>query len=300
MKKIFVFLLLFISFQIIKSQELNATVVVNFDRVNASNISLYKDMERDLTNFINGTKWTNEAFLSHEKIECTFRFLISEINNGDSFKATLQVQARRPVFGSIYHTPIVNIQDDKGNFTYTQNQQISFNIRSFSGKNLPELIAYYSYIILGYDADSFQLKGGSNHFSNANQIADLSFNQGFEGWEMDGTKSRKQMVSNILSNDLEVFRNSWYIYHRFGLDKMHEVVEEGKENVAQALLELDKLKVNFTNNFNTIELFVFLKQDEIIQIFSQKGKDEYKDIAKIKSVLNKLSPTKKDKWNKLH
>ncbi len=299
MKKIaFLFSIFLFSF-IVRAQELNATVVVNFDQVNASNTTVYKDLEKSLTNFLNGTKWTKDKYLTQEKIECTFKIIVREMVGINQFKGSIQIQSRRPVFGSLYFTPTVNLQDDKVAFNYTQNQQILFNLRSFSGNNLPELLAYYAYLILGYDADSFKINAGTDYFTLSNQIADLAFNQGFEGWEPDGTKTRKLIVTNILNKDLSTLRQSWYVYHRLGLDNMEENTESGKNNIAQALISLNYLNITFTNSYNILDLFLFLKQDEIKQVFSQGGKNSFSKIDELKEVLNKLSPAKNQIWNKL-
>ena len=298
MKPIFLICSLFLISFFAKSQELNAKVIVNYDQVNASNVTMFKDLEKDLSNFINTTKWTQEVYQNHEKIECTFLLIVKEIS-GNTYKSTLQVQARRPIYGSIYFSPTVNLQDDKISFNHAQNQQLLFNIRNFSRNNLPEIIAYYVYLILGYDGDSFQLNGGTNFFQLANQTADLSFNQGYEGWEQDGGRNRKNIVSNILSNDLATIRKSWYKYHRLGLDNMMGNPKNGKKNIAEALTELGKLNLTFSNNFNVLDFFLLPKEEEIQQVFSQKDKEDSYDVKELKSALKKLSPTKRDKWDKL-
>ncbi len=293
------FIMVFLCLDFVKSQDLNATVIVNYDRVNSANISVYKDLEKNISNFLNNTKWTKNSYESFEKIECTFRFNIISFQNNKQFKANLQVQSSRPVYGSIFSTPLLNIQDDKISFNYTENQQLLYNNRNFSGNNLTEILAFYTNLIIGFDSDTFEFKGGTDSFNLANQVAEISINQGFDGWDQDGSKSRTLIIKNILSQNLSELRNIWYEYHKDGLDNMYIDPLRAKNNIYNSLVRFNTFTLNNTNIFNIQDYFLFLKQDEIEQIFSEKLKNQDLNMLKLVDVLKKVAPTKAAIWNKL-
>ncbi|MFA9289937.1 MAG: DUF4835 family protein [Solirubrobacteraceae bacterium] len=293
------FIMVFLCLDFVKSQDLNATVIVNYDRVNSANISVYKDLEKNSSNFLNNTKWTKNSYESFEKIECTFRFNIISFQNNKQFKANLQVQSSRPVYGSIFSTPLLNIQDDKISFNYTENQQLLYNNRNFSGNNLTEILAFYTNLIIGFDSDTFEFKGGTDSFNLANQVAEISINQGFDGWDQDGSKSRTLIIKNILSQNLSELRNIWYEYHKDGLDNMYIDPLRAKNNIYNSLVRFNTFTLNNTNIFNIQDYFLFLKQDEIEQIFSEKLKNQDLNMLKLVDVLKKVAPTKAAIWNKL-
>ncbi len=158
MKNIYLFLLLIFCNQQLFAQELNAQVIVNSDLVNQTNQQIFKTLERSLNEFINTQVWTNEEFLSQEKIRCSFVINLSGYSN-DQFEATLQVQSQRPVFDTNYDSPILNFLDRDIVFSYQEFQPLYFNESSFES-NLVSLVSFYVYVILGLDADTFSLNGG--------------------------------------------------------------------------------------------------------------------------------------------
>jgi len=166
-------LLIFLSFfNSIKSQELNAQVIVNSDLVNQTNQQIFKTLERSINELINTQVWTNQDFLNQEKITCSFVFNLTGYSN-DRFEATLQVQSQRPVFDSNYDSPVLNFLDNDIVFSYQEFQPLFFNRTSFES-NLISLISYYAYVIIGLDADSFKLNGGSQYYESALQTVNLA------------------------------------------------------------------------------------------------------------------------------
>ena len=167
-------LLIFCNFSF--AQELNAQVQVNYQNIGGSNLQLYRTLEKSLKDFINNTSWTGKKLQNFEKIKCSFAIVLTE-KSGNNFKGTLVVQSVRPVYGSQYESPILNINDTNFSFEYIENQNMIFNERQFSGKNLIDVLSFYVYLILGYDADTFQMKGGTPWFDKAIKILKIKIMQ---------------------------------------------------------------------------------------------------------------------------
>ena len=166
-------LLIFLSFfNFIKSQELNAQVIINSDLVNQTNQQIFKTLERSINELINTQVWTNQDYLNQEKITCSFVFNLTGYSN-DQFEATLQVQSQRPIFDSNYDSPVLNFLDNDIVFSYQEFQPLFFNRTSFES-NLISLISYYAYVIIGLDADSFKLNGGSQYYESALRTVNLA------------------------------------------------------------------------------------------------------------------------------
>ncbi|HEX7870156.1 MAG TPA: DUF4835 family protein, partial [Chryseobacterium sp.] len=217
MKKIIILFFLIV-FNFGFSQEILATVQINNQQVQGSNQSAFKALEKSLRDFINNTSWTGKKLQNFEKIKSNFAIVISN-RDGNKFTAQIVVQAVRPVFSSSYESPLLNLKDNRFTFEYAENENLIFNERQFSGKNLIDVISFYVYVILGYDADSFQSMGGTQWFSKAQQIAQNSQNRGYEGWnQINEPRSRSILIGEILNPNMSQLRSTIYTYHRAGLD----------------------------------------------------------------------------------
>jgi len=298
MKKIIsLFFLLFI-YSISFSQELLATVQVNSQQLGGSNQQAYKALEKSLKDFINNTSWTGKKLQNFEKIKCGFSIVISE-RTDNRFKDAIVVQAVRPVYSSNYESPLLNLQDQRFAFEYIENENLIFNERQFSGKNLTDVISFYIYLILGYDADSFQSMGGSQWFSKAQQIAQNSQNRNYEGWNtVNEPRSRTILVNEILNPNWSQLRSVIYTYHRAGLDNLFNQDQGGaKKVIFDALMQLKMYENSFQQSyfFNT---FMDNKSDEIFNIFNS-GNNGPVNINDLKQTMIVLSPKNIDnKWNK--
>ncbi len=285
---------------VVFSQNLIADVKVDYSQVQGSNNQVFQTLEKSLTTFINSTKWSNERLKTYERVEANFVINIKE-REGNRFKASILVQSRRPVFNSTYHTPILNLSDDKMEFQYQEYEELIFNDRKFSGKNLTDVITFYVYLVLGYDADSFTKEGGTEYFKTSKKIADFAqANNSFAGWsEMDGLKSRTSLINNIIKTDNSTLRNILYQYHRNGLDVMADNEIRGKNALGNTLLQLEFYQRGNFSQFYPLELFLTAKNSEITQVFSG-GQVSTVKIEKLKEILNSLAPKYSDSyWNKL-
>ena len=251
------------------SQNLIADVKVDYSQVQGSNTQIFQTLQKSLTTFVNSTKWTNDRLKTYERIEASFVINIKE-KDGNKFKASILVQSRRPVFNSTYYTPVLNMADENFTFQYQEFEELVFNDRKFSGKNLTDVITFYVYLVLGYDADTFAKDGGTDYFKTAKKIADYAqANNNFSGWsELDGLKSRISLINNVLKADNSTLRNINYQYHRNGLDTMSENETRGKNAIGNTLLQLEFYQGGSFSQFYPLELFLTAKNAEISQIFS--------------------------------
>ena len=289
-------LLIFCNFSF--AQELNAQVQVNYQNIGGSNLQLYRTLEKSLKDFINNTSWTGKKLQNFEKIKCSFAIVLTE-KSGNNFKGTLVVQSVRPVYGSQYESPILNINDTNFSFEYIENQNMIFNERQFSGKNLIDVLSFYVYLILGYDADTFQMKGGTPWFDKAMKITQNSQNQNYAGWsQIESPRNRGVLISSILSEQNSTLRNFYYNYHRTGLDNLAKADQiSTKQIIAGELMKLKFYDNNFQMNY-PFNIFVESKKDEIFNIFNSNNNGSV-NMSELKQLMNTFSPKDSDsKWNK--
>lgn len=298
MKKLFLLFSLLIFCHFSFAQELNAQVQVNYQQLGGSNLQLYRTLEKSLKDFINNTSWTGKKLQNFEKIKCSFAIVLTE-KTGNNFKGTLVVQSVRPVFGSQYETPILNINDTNFSFQYLENQNMIFNERQFSGKNLIDVLSFYVYLILGYDADTFQMKGGTPFFDKAMQITQNSQNQNYSGWsQMDSPRTRGSLITTILSEQNTTLRNFYYNYHRNGLDNLAKADQiSTKQIIANEIMKLKFYENNFQMNY-PFNILIDSKKDEIFNIFNSNNNGSV-NMSDLKQLMNTFSPKDSDsKWNK--
>lgn len=282
----------------VSAQEFMATVTVDYSQVQGSNNQVFQTLEKSLRDFINTTKWTEGRYKIHEKIEANFLVIVTG-REGSNYQARLQIQSRRPVYNSTYYTPVLNFVDSNFDFEYTEFEELIFNPRKFSGKNLTDVIAYYVYFVLGMDADTFQKEGGTPYFNISRQITTNANGQRYAGWgEIDGNKSRATLINNIMKSDNSTLRNLYYQYHRIGLDGMSENETKAKNTIGNALLTLSFYQKGNYALFYPLDLFFMAKKDEIGKIFSG-GMMSSVDMTEVKEILTNLSPTNSQTWNNL-
>lgn len=289
-------LLIFCNFSF--AQELNAQVQVNYQNIGGSNLQLYRTLEKSLKDFINNTSWTGKKLQNFEKIKCSFAIVLTE-KSGNNFKGTLVVQSVRPVYGSQYESPILNINDTNFSFEYIENQNMIFNERQFSGKNLIDVLSFYVYLILGYDADTFQMKGGTPWFDKAMKITQNSQNQNYADWsQIESPRNRGVLISSILSEQNSTLRNFYYNYHRTGLDNLAKADQiSTKQIIASELMKLKFYDNNFQMNY-PFNIFIESKKDEIFNIFNSNNNGSV-NMSELKQLMNTFSPKDSDsKWNK--
>lgn len=295
MRKLVLIIFFLFSVANVVSQELNATVSVNFQQVANGNPQLFKNLETQVKEFLNTTKWTTKEFTDVEKIDCNFFINVSSYGS-NNFEATLQVQSSRPVFNSTLSTPVLNINDKNFTFRFIEFENLIYDQNSFSS-NLVSVLAFYANLVIGLDQDSFSEFGGTEYYQIASNIVNVAQSSGFKGWNQSegNNNNRNFLISDILSNTFSPFRISLYQYHRLGLDLMSEDVKKGKEGVIKginALAEIQKVRPNAL----LTRTFFDAKTDEIVSIFSGGPKV---DVLPLIETLNRISPLNSQKWSNI-
>lgn len=253
------------------AQELRCNVSINTSRIQGTNKSVFTTLQNSIYEFMNGTKWTNNVFREEERIECSLFITIDEQIGSSRFSGTVQIQSNRPVFGTSFQSVTFNYMDEDFTFDYIEFDRLEFEINTFRS-NLTSVLAYYAYIILGIDYDTFSLKGGTDYLKLAQQIVINSQNENTTGWkpyEKATRRNRYWIIENMLDNSYSLVRSAYYKYHRLGLDKLNEQVMEGREQIMQALLDIQKVYREKPDPYLLYnKLFFDAKADEIANIFA--------------------------------
>lgn len=295
MRKYFLFLTLFITTFFVFSQEFNCNVTINSDKIAGSNKQVFKTLQTALSEFVNQKRWTNYNYLRQEKIDCDLILTITS-READFFKGNIQIQSSRPVYNSTYLTPVFNFKDSDFAFKYVEYEPIQYNANTFES-NLVSVVSYYLYIILGMDADTFALNGGTPFYEQAQNILVLAQQSDFKGWNQnDGTATRFMLIDNLMSPTYKQFRTTLYNYHIKGLDKMVEQKKQSKEFIAKTIVELKKIYNTRPNAF-LLRVFMNSKAEEISDIFSSGP--IYINSSNLKEELIKMSPINTSFWNKI-
>ncbi len=291
MKKIVSFLfLLFVG--VVQAQQLNCSVQINSDKVATTNNQIFKNLKTSISDFLNKTDWTGDEYKQNEKIECSMVIIVNSYES-NQFSATIQVQSTRPVFNSTYASPVFNFNDKDFSFRYVEFENLQFNPSNFDS-NLVSVLAYYSYMILGFDADTYSLMGGNKNYEVAQQIMTVAQQGGYKGWgQSDGNQNRYFLITDVLSGTYDAYRETLYQYHREGLDTMSADVKASKNKIIEAIATLSKVYAVRPNAFLT-RVFFDAKVDELVSILSGGPKVSLTETI---DNLNKLSPLNTAKWS---
>lgn len=279
-------------------QELFARVTVNSEKIQGTNKQIYTTLQSALTEFINNKKWTDATLAVNERIECTVTLIINERPSDNSFKAELQIQARRPVFNSSYTTTNLNFRDTQLDFDYIEFEPLEYTENTLNS-NLTATLVFYIYTILGLDFDSFAPKGGTAFFTQAQQIVSLAQAQvAWNGWKaFDNDRNRHAVITALTENSSDTFREFWYTYHRKGLDEMAANPDRGRTTIIAALPALEKIKSARPTSV-LLQMFSDAKLDELVSIYSkatmQEKQEGYKLLSNLYPALTtRLEPLKK-------
>tara|TARA_Y100001970_G_C14156139_1_gene815669 strand:+ start:651 stop:1538 length:888 start_codon:yes stop_codon:yes gene_type:complete len=276
------------------SQELACNVTVDARQTGNENLQIFRSLQTQLTDFINNTTWTGRKIRNNERIDCNMFINISSYDN-DVFQATLQIQSSRPIYNSSYNSPVYNFNDKNFTFRYQEFQNLRFNADVFES-NLVSVLAFHIYMILGIDADTFDMNSGDVFYRQAQKILDYSQQNGFKGWAAnDGLQSRYYLIDNILSPTYKEYRVVLHDYHFKGLDFMNTDVKQAKNNIAKSLMMLEQMNRRRPNSF-ILRVFFDTKSNEIQDIFSDGPSVP---VTNLISALSKIAPNHSDKWRKI-
>ena len=298
MKNFFLFIVLVVGITGISSaQELRCNISVNANKLTGANKNIFRSMQTDLYDFMNNHKWTKLTFSNNERIECSMTIQINRQISSNEFEGYITVQSKRPVYNSSYKTTILNIQDEYFRFSYQEYQTIEF-AETGNKDNLTSVLAYYAYVILGFDSDTFSPSGGTEYFQRARQIVTESQNaagtkNGWRAFESD--YNRYWLVDNILNKQYAPYRECMYQYHRKGLDTMADGAEGGRAEMAESLKLILKVFRTRSKLYIT-QIFFDAKSNELVQIFSQSFTDEQNRVIQI---LKECDPSNATKYEQM-
>jgi hypothetical protein len=281
------------------SQELRCNVQITTQQIQGTNKQVFQTLQGAINEFVNSRSWTGYQFAANERIECSMLFNIQEITGNDQYRGTLQIQARRPVYNSSYNTVLLNYVDNDLDFRYTEFQSLEFSETSHIN-NLTSLLAYYVYIILGLDYDSFALKSGTEFFLKAEKIVNNAQNATERGWRAGESTSRRNrywLVNNILNEEYSPIREFNYTFHRQGLDLLYERMAAGRSTCAESIEILQDFYRSRPDPFMYfLQVILDAKSDEFVNLF-QGSPDEEK--RRVLAMLNQIDPTRGEKYKKI-
>ena len=282
-----------------QAQELNCTVTINSDQIEGSNKNVFETLRQTIVEYINNNRWTNMTFAESEKIECSMMIIVNSVKD-NLYSCEMQLQAKRPVYGTTYSTPLLNFSDKNFIFSYQEFDRIEYQQNLFT-TNLTAMIAYYVYLILGHDCDSYQKLGGTPYFQacedivNACQSASMDATEQ-KGWKaFDSNRNRYALINNLMDEAFKKYREYYYTYHRLGLDMMTSNVANARATIAEGLPVLREANRARPATY-IINTFLDAKADELTNIFS-KGTDKEKKA--VYEILMDIDPTRNNLYDKI-
>lgn len=292
----YIFILIFCYSSAVIAQELNCQVNVASPQIQGTTEKqIFEQLQKAIFEFMNNTKWTRDNYTTSERIDCSILINITQKLGVDEYKATIQIQSRRPVFKSSYFSPAVNYIDENFTFKFQQFQQLEFNLNTYS-TNLTSVLSFYAFIILANDYDTFSNLGGTEYFQKAQIIVANAQSSGEIGWKSQETnKNRYWIPENALQPVFIPIRECMYKYHRLGLDIMFDKPDEGRSEILKSMDLLVGVYKNRPATF-IMELFFNAKSDEIVNIFSKGLPDEK---TKVVQTLTTVDPANTSKWYKI-
>lgn len=278
------------------ANELQCNVMINAQTIQ-SNVdqTFWQNMQRDLTQYLNNTKWTEDKFEPIEKIRCTISIMLTSMPSNDRFEGTAQIQAIRPVLNSTFETQLINFNDQNFVCNYIPQQALQYTENSYVN-NLTSLLNFYALIILGMDYASFSLEGGNPFFERARNVLNLAASGGERGWgTMDSPTGRNRfwLIENLTNSAYKKFHNVLYTYHRKGLDVMHEDVNKGRSSILESIIELQRLYQDNQQLF-IVRIFMDAKSNEIIQVFRNGQAADKQRLVQILKIIDTNNASKYD------
>lgn len=283
----------------VQAQELKCNLTINSDQVEGSNKSVFNTLQQSIQEFVNNSQWTNLTFQDKERIECNMLIVVKQVQD-NMYICEFTCQSRRPVYGTTYTTPILNFKDNNFAFTYQEFDRLDFQQHTFTS-NLTALIAYYCYLIIGHDMDSFSRLGGTPYFQICEDIVNAAQSASLEsteqsGWKaFDSNRNRYALINNLMDEAFKEYRQYFYDYHRYGLDEMINNVANGRARIASGIEILDKANKARPATY-VINAFLDAKSDELVNIFQEGTEDER---TKVYETLVNIDPTRQSTYEQI-
>lgn len=295
LKRTFGILLALMMVNGLSAQELNMQVSVIAPQIANVEKSIFETLESSVQEFMNGRKWTNDFFEFDERIECSMQITISEAPSQSQFRGSIQIQSSRPIYNSDYNAALMSLNDQDVDFVFLPNTIIQFSIDQHRD-NLSSMLAYYAFMIIGMDYDSFSEEGGTDYFLKAQTIVANAQTAGQPGWKAsEGNQNRFHLVENLLSQTFRPLRQCMYRYHRHGMDIAYDQPELARKEMSDALLSLRNIHKIRPSSYN-LQVFFFAKADEIINMFDPAPQEEK---LRLYNLLTTVDPGNISKYDKM-
>ena len=278
--------------------ELQAKININHSKVGVTDVSVFDNLQQTLEQFVNDRQWTDLQFQKNERIVCNFNITVNKYDKtNNTFECTATIQANRPVYNSQYNSTLYNNQDANFNFQFAQFDQLNFN-EDVIDNQLTALFAYYAYLIIGINLDSFAPMGGTDVLQRCLNLVNNAQNLEFTGWKsFEDSKNRFAIINDYLDEAMKPFRQLQYDYYRTGLDEMASNVERGRTNITAAL-ENDLKKAHEDKPLSMLpQIWTDYKRDELANIY--KGKGTQKEKESVYNILFGINASQSNSWNKI-
>lgn len=291
-KQSLLFLLLAFGFLSVSGQELLCTVSVDAGRIQ-SDRSVFEDMQKQISEYMNFQQWGNDKFESHERIRCNLQIIVTKRPTPDYFVCTMNLQVFRPTYNSTYETMLLKVADKSFNFNYVAYQNMVFTDNSYTD-NLTALLNFYAYLVLAFDYDSFGLNGGNPFFQKCQEIVNLATVSNEKGWKAnEDNRNRYWLMENLSNSRYKSFHDILYKYHRQGLDMMESKPAQGRRAIMESLKELKKL--NQQNPLLIlIKTFLDAKQNELIGVFTKSFSNDKQEFV---NLMQEIDPSNIARYN---
>ena len=280
------------------AQELQAKITINHAQISGTEKSVFDNLQQTLEQFVNDRQWTHLQFQKNERIQCNFNLQVTKYDKDQGvFTCKATIQANRPVYNSAYTTTLYNNVDENFMFKFAEFDQLEFNEEQIDNQ-LTALFAYYAYLLIGLDLDSFSPKGGEDVLQRCMNLTNNAQNLDFPGWKaFDNDRNRFAIINDYLDGAMEPFRQLQYDYYRKGLDEMANNVERGRTEITTALeTGLKKAKENRPLSMLP-QIWTDYKKDELANIY--KGKGTQKEKESVYEILNSINPSQNKFWDKI-
>jgi len=279
------------------TQELQAKVNINTQQIGVTDKSVFDDLQQNLERFINERQWTELQFQQNERIVCNFNITVTKYDKTiNRFECTALIQANRPVYNAAYTTTLFNFQDQNFHFDYAQFDQLQFN-DDIIDRQLTAIVAYYVYLIIGLDLDSFAPFGGTEILQRCMNLVNNAQELGFPGWKaFEDSKNRFALINDYIDEAMKPFRQFQYDYYRNGLDEMANNAERGRANITTAMENLKKAHQDKPLSMVPM-IWTDYKRDEIANIYKGKGTVKEKDT--VYNILFDINASQNNAWEKI-
>jgi len=280
------------------AQELMAKININHQQIQGTDASVFENLQNTLEQFVNERQWTELQFQQNERISCTFNLTVTKYDkDANRFSCTALIQANRPVYNSAYTTTLYNNRDKNFDFEFAEFDQLNFN-EEYIDNQLVALMAYYAYLIIGLDMDSFSPMGGTDVLYQCMNLVNNAQNLDFPGWKsFEDSRNRFAIINDYLDEAMKPFRQLQYDYYRKGLDEMAQNVERGRTNVTTAL-ETGLKKAHEDKPLSLLpQIWTDYKKDELASIY--KGKGNQKEKQAVYDILLGLNASQSTTWDKI-